>query len=135
LDSGFISRVASGMVGVLRRSRIEFPWPLLGLAAFFVVLVWFLVGRGEPGSRPTPTVVPAFVLATNTAIPMPTSTVAPTPIPTSTPMEMVRVPAGEFLMGSKDDPDADDDEHPQHTVYVSEFWIDKTEAANSIAAV
>ena len=44
---------------------------------------------------------------------------------------MVHVPAGEFLMGSKDDPDADDDEHPQHTVYVSEFWIDKTEVTNA----
>jgi len=44
---------------------------------------------------------------------------------------MVNVPAGEFLMGSKDDPDAFDDEHPQHTVYVSEFWIDKTEVTNA----
>jgi formylglycine-generating enzyme required for sulfatase activity len=44
---------------------------------------------------------------------------------------MVLVPAGEFLMGSKeDDPDAEDDEHPQHTVYVNEFWIDKTEVTN-----
>jgi formylglycine-generating enzyme required for sulfatase activity/tRNA A-37 threonylcarbamoyl transferase component Bud32 len=45
--------------------------------------------------------------------------------------EMAYVPAGEFLMGSKDDRFADDDEHPQHTVYVSEFWIDKTEVANT----
>ena len=43
---------------------------------------------------------------------------------------MVYVPAGEFLMGSKDDPDAEDNEHPQHTIYVSAFWIDKTEVTN-----
>jgi len=45
---------------------------------------------------------------------------------------MVKVPAGDFLMGSKEDaPDANDNEHPQHTVYVSEFWIDKTEVTNA----
>ena len=133
------------------RRRIELRWPLLGLAALFVVLVWFLMGRGEPGPRPTPTVASAVVLATNTAIPMPTPTVAPTltpepPTPTKPSSAivpereliwekdgsiMVHVPVGEFLMGSKDDPDAADDEHPQHTVYVSEFWIDKTEATNA----
>jgi len=43
---------------------------------------------------------------------------------------MVWVPAGEFLMGSKDGWLAADDEHPQHTVHVSEFWIDKTEVTN-----
>jgi formylglycine-generating enzyme required for sulfatase activity len=45
---------------------------------------------------------------------------------------MVHVPAGEFLMGSNEgDADAEDDEHPQHSVYVSEFWIDKTEVTNA----
>jgi formylglycine-generating enzyme required for sulfatase activity len=78
------------------RRRIEFRWPLLGLVAFLVVLVWFVMGQGEPGGS-----------------------------------VMVHVPAGEFLMGSKEgDPDAYDNEHPQHTVYVSEFWIDKTEVTN-----
>jgi len=48
------------------------------------------------------------------------------------PEVMVHVPAGEFLMGSNEgDPDAEDDEHPQHTVYVGEFWIDKTEVTNA----
>ena len=82
---------------------------------------------------------------------MPMPTAAPTltpepptptkPLPTAVPegeqaweiddSVMVHVPAGEFLMGSKeDDPDSSDNEHPQHTVYVSEFWIDKTEVTN-----
>ena len=154
------------------KRRIELRWPLLGLAAFIVVLAWFLVGRGEPGLRPTPTVAPAVVLATNTATPRPGLTASPTstpimPSPTPTPMPiltatptltpepptptlapptavptreriwekdssvMVYVPAGEFLMGSKeDDRDANNDEYPQHTIYVSEFWIDKTEVTN-----
>ena len=144
------------------RPWIELRWPLLALAASLIVLVWFLVGRGEPGPPLTPTVAPGVVLATNTATPppgltasptatpMPTPTVAPTltpepptptkALPTAVTGEeriwekdgsvMVHVPAGEFLMGSKDDPDADADEYPQHTVYVSEFWIDKTEVTN-----
>jgi len=43
-------------------------------------------------------------------------------------MELVYVPAGEFLMGSTDaDAMAQSDEKPQHTVYLDAFWIDKTE--------
>ena len=45
---------------------------------------------------------------------------------------MVYVPAGEFLMGSTDDdPEAEDNEKPQHTVYLDAFWIDKTEVTNA----
>jgi len=40
--------------------------------------------------------------------------------------EMVYVPAGEFLMGSPGGK-GDDDEHPQRSVYLDAFWIDKTE--------
>ena len=43
---------------------------------------------------------------------------------------MVHVPAGEFLMGSPPG-EGPDYERPQHTVYVSEFWIDKTEVTNA----
>ena len=39
---------------------------------------------------------------------------------------LVKVPAGEFLMGSTDeDPYVTDDEKPQHTVYLSAFYIGK----------
>ncbi|MGQ9626792.1 MAG: formylglycine-generating enzyme family protein [Anaerolineae bacterium] len=73
-----------------------------------------------------------------------TLTYTPTPTATSTPLpgstlinpidgaEMVYVPAGEFLIGSsEDDPDADSDEKPQHTVYLDAFWIYKTEVTNA----
>ena len=46
-------------------------------------------------------------------------------------MTMLYVPAGEFLMGSKQD-DAYDDEKPQHTVYLDAFWIDQTEVTNTM---
>jgi formylglycine-generating enzyme required for sulfatase activity len=42
----------------------------------------------------------------------------------------VYVPAGEFLMGSLDSV-GDDNEHPQHTVYLDAFWIMQTEVTNA----
>jgi formylglycine-generating enzyme required for sulfatase activity len=40
----------------------------------------------------------------------------------------VRVPAGEFLMGSRDaDTEAGSNEKPQHTVYLDGYWIMQTE--------
>jgi len=48
-------------------------------------------------------------------------------------MTLVCVPAGEFLMGSTNE-DADDDEKPQHTVYLDAYWIDQTEVTNAMFA-
>jgi len=47
-------------------------------------------------------------------------------------MEFVRVPAGEFRMGSDKtkDPLASDDELPQHTVYLDEYYIGKYPLTN-----
>lgn len=39
---------------------------------------------------------------------------------------VVRIPAGEFLMGSEE-PRSDEDERPEHVVYLDDYWIDKTE--------
>lgn len=44
-------------------------------------------------------------------------------------MEMVAVPAGDFLMGS-DNTEAD--EAPQHEVYLDGFWMDETEVTNAM---
>jgi formylglycine-generating enzyme required for sulfatase activity len=44
--------------------------------------------------------------------------------------EMVLIPAGEFLMGSPLG-EGDDDEHPQHKVYLDAFFIDKYEVTNA----
>ena len=43
---------------------------------------------------------------------------------------MVLIPAGEFQMGSND-PEADKDEQPVHTVYVDAFYMDQHEVTNS----
>ena len=46
------------------------------------------------------------------------------------PEGMVSIPAGEFQMGS-DDPEADNDEKPVHTVYVDAFYMDRYEVTNA----
>ncbi len=56
--------------------------------------------------------------------------VSPTPftenLPNRVTLEMVSLPAGQFLMGSPDsDPDARDNEKPQHQVQVNSFAIGK----------
>lgn len=96
-------------------------------------------------STPAPALTPA---STNTLHPTATITPKPTdtPRPTATPTlsagaiqrrgsdnaEMVYIPAGDFLMGSTDaDKNADNDEKPQHRVYLDAFWIDKYEVMNA----
>jgi formylglycine-generating enzyme required for sulfatase activity len=48
-------------------------------------------------------------------------------------MLQVLVPEGGFLMGSRE-PDAPEDETPQHRVHLDAFWIDRTEITNSMYA-
>ncbi len=48
-------------------------------------------------------------------------------------MEMVYIPAGEFVMGSDvNDLFADADEIPAHRVFVDAFWMDKIEVTNAM---
>jgi formylglycine-generating enzyme required for sulfatase activity len=78
-------------------------------------------------SPPSPPPAPAAVKKPVSPIPLIAS---PTPftenLPNRVTLEMVSLPAGEFLMGSPDsDPDASDDEKPQHQVKVNSFAIGK----------
>lgn len=46
---------------------------------------------------------------------------------------LIYIPAGEFIMGSDtSDSAAQDDEFPQHTIYLDAFWIDQTEVTNRL---
>jgi formylglycine-generating enzyme required for sulfatase activity len=51
--------------------------------------------------------------------------------------EMVPIPAGEFLMGSDptQDRDARDDEQPQHSLYLPDYYIARTPVTNAQYAV
>ena len=44
--------------------------------------------------------------------------------------DMVFIPAGDFMMGSPEGEGAFD-EHPQHTVYLDAYYIDKYEVTNA----
>lgn len=47
-------------------------------------------------------------------------------------MQLAYIPAGEFLMGSTiNDHDMNEDELPQHKVYLDAFWISTTQVTNA----
>lgn len=70
---------------------------------------------GSVNEISTPTVLP-----TSKAI-----TVSP-----SDGMKMVYIPAGDFLMGASGD--GENDEQPQHTVFLDPYWIDQLEVTNEM---
>jgi formylglycine-generating enzyme required for sulfatase activity len=51
--------------------------------------------------------------------------------------EMILIPAGEFLMGSEpqQDQEAQDDEQPQHFLYLADYYLAKTPVTNAQYAV
>ena len=134
-----------------------FPWRAVVLVVLVGILIvkpwrWFSMPTPAtvveatatlPAATPRPTATPLPSTSTAVVIVPPMATPMPVP-PTPTPAQpvasatqvwdkddsvMVRVPAGEFAMGSPEG-EGEDREHPQHTVYLSEFWIDQTEVTN-----
>ncbi len=100
----------------------------VGGAAVLILLVLALVGAlgGEPGATAAdrPTVTPAA-----TMIPAETpGAVHQILVPADGQVEMVSVPAGEFIMGTNN---GNPYEAPVRTVYLDGFWIDKTEVTNA----
>jgi eukaryotic-like serine/threonine-protein kinase len=104
-----------------------------------------------PGAGPASTLtVPVVAVAetsthspetpTDAPGPLPTAEATPSPEPTGTlepgatavagidGMVQVFVPAGEFVMGDDNGPA---DQRPTHTVYVDDFWMDRTEVTNA----
>lgn len=77
---------------------------------------------------------------TSSPIPTVTRVIAPgsgeTRVSPFTGMIMVYVPEGSFPMGStSQDPGADPDEFPQHTVYLDAYWIGQSEVTNAMFSV
>ncbi len=84
-------------------------------------------------SRPTAVEQVATITPVRPTVPpQPTTTVgSPASVITLAPgvnIQLVRVPAGAFIMGSDKtkDPLANDDELPQHRLNLAEYWISKT---------
>jgi eukaryotic-like serine/threonine-protein kinase len=113
-----------------KRKPVNWKMIIVGAAALVVLagIIWggMQLSKGSP-AMPEPSRSP-----TQTATPTPTA--APVVINREKDsMVMAHVPAGEFLMGSDPakDKDANDDEQPQHSVYLDEYWIDQTEVTNA----
>lgn len=87
--------------------------------------------RSTPPAMPMlPTQEPAALAVVTGAVPLVgASTLITEPIR----MELVRMPAGEFMMGSDSAkvPSADSDEQPQHPVTLAEFYIGKHGVTNA----
>ena len=65
--------------------------------------------------------------SSDTVITVPEQVPEPDPI---APQGMVLIPEGEFVMGSED-AIADNDEQPEHTVFIDAFFIDENEVTNA----
>jgi len=99
----------------------------------------------RPRLKVTPSPTPAPLTETPVGAtgldssPIPTATLAPALVLTPAPgvsIELARVPAGDFLMGSSDaDPQAEPNEKPQHKVTLAEYYIAKYEITNAQFAV
>lgn len=108
----------NGWVG---SGRIEGIW-LVGIVVVLMGLISLINYQNKLGiltsPPPPPTLFPTI---------MPTPRLGKNDIWNIDGMEMVYVPAGEFIMGSKD---GDIDEKPVHVVYLDAYWIDKYEVTN-----
>ncbi len=91
-------------------------------------------------SSPTPSII-VKPSSTATLKKPPTATFTSSPNPTVTPtqtispadVDLVFIPAGDFIMGSNtDEPYFWGAEAPRHTVYLDEFWIYSTEVTNAM---
>lgn len=131
------------------RSKLAALWSRLALGLALIgllVIVGLWLGRvyASPPAVPsmdtsTPNVTATIILPTKTATltPIPTGTATLTPSPTATSypstirdsknVEMVLIPAGNFVMGSST---GEVDEKPEHTVYMDAYYIDKYEVSN-----
>ena len=90
--------------------------------------------HGEAPAQPVRQAVPAVPKAASAAATQPTAQTLPDLLTIESPihLELVRVPAGRFLMGSdpKVDEDANAAEQPQHRLYLPEFYIGKYPVTN-----
>ena len=96
-------------------------------------IVVLTTSTSVPSQIPAKTnILEPTLIFTNVPSPTPTLGVVAKMISDVDGMEMVFVPAGEFMMGSDV---GDKNEQPVHDVYLDAFWIDKYEVTNAQYAV
>lgn len=128
------------------RRRVNW-WLIIGFMVFGVLAIFFWIRYPSIFAMIAgPTNTPQPILTSTASSPrttgVPANTPAPSPSPMFTTQEMIDpkdgmvliyIPAGEFQMGSSksEDPQALDEELPQHIVHLNDYWIDKTEVSNA----
>jgi len=87
-----------------------------------------------PAPPPEPTPAPAPPRPTTQPATPPPAPPRRDPIvklPGGATLELIEIPEGSFLMGSSDDPDAYDNEKPQHRLHLPTYYIGKTPVTNA----
>jgi formylglycine-generating enzyme required for sulfatase activity len=97
---------------------------LLGALALFFCISCLGDAKPSPGVTPAGGAAGTGTPASPGAVTLPKTEVNP-----KDGAEMVLVPAGEFLMGSRRGVGSDD-EHPQHKVWLDDYYISKYEVTN-----
>ena len=116
---------------------------VIGIIALIVIIAGLAYAFSPSQSNRANPTVQAIVETQSVAAADPSEVPGPTQIPDigSTMvaqidgMTLLYVPEGEFVMGSgPSDPNARDDERPQHSPFLSGYWIDQTEVTNAMFA-
>ena len=144
LDRAGIQPAAPHIIELPPPPRRRINWWLI-IVVFIVlgsVITIFFMSRSSKTAGLTPPPLPAATEPSPIPMEIPTDTTIPSPSPTVAipeiispidKMVLVLIPAGEFQMGSSkaDDPQASDEEVPQHIVDLDTYRIDKTEVTNA----
>ncbi len=129
-------------------------WVIIGAVALCLIasvlclalggLAYFRQTSSDTGNVPEIVAEVENIFKEDTPTPTFTPTATFTPTPTVTPTlgigstmenvldgaEMIYIPVGDFLMGSEAE-DADDEEGPEHNVFLDAFWVYQFEVTNS----
>ena len=107
---------------------------IIGLAAIIFAGINIFSGSKNLSQQNSQTIVETSDTLPLTINPTPTSEfgIGSSIVSVKDGMTLMYVPAGEFIMGSNSDNLlANEDEFPQHKVYIDAFWIDQTEVTNA----
>jgi formylglycine-generating enzyme required for sulfatase activity/predicted Ser/Thr protein kinase len=114
---------------------------IAGVCVLAILGIWILLTRPWDISESTTTSAAETIASVAMTVAQSTTAYLSTDTKTSLPslltdvkgVEMVLVPAGEFMMGSTDaNMYAQSDEKPQHKVYLDAYYIDLTEVTNAM---
>jgi len=108
--------------------NVSFRWVHFGVIGFTLAILIYIFINYELALTVNWGVDKSYTSGTITLETQATSSLSPTQTISTQLSEMVRVPAGEFTMGSET---GEEDEKPVHIVYLDEYYIDKYEVTNA----